>query len=89
MNAEPASSRSRHLDLADLTAEANGQAISDRAREHLAACEHCRAEANRWNLVAGGVRDLAAATPRVAQPARPRPTGPRLLTGTGRRLSPQ
>jgi len=73
-----------HLDLGDLIAEVNGQAIDDRAREHLARCEHCRAEANRWDLVAGGVRGLAAATPETAQPARPgglRHTRPRGLAG--------
>jgi hypothetical protein len=79
MNAGPADT---HLDLGDLIAEVTGQAIDDRAREHLARCEHCRAEANRWDLVAGGVRRLAAATPEMAQPARPgrlrhtRPGGP-------------
>jgi hypothetical protein len=73
-----------HLDLGDLIAEVNGQAIDDRAREHLARCEHCRAEANRWDLVAGGVRHLAAAAPETAQPARPdelRHTRPRGLAG--------
>jgi hypothetical protein len=68
MNARPADT---HLDLGDLIAEVNGQAVDARAREHLARCEHCRAEANRWGLVAGGVRRLAAATPETAQPARP------------------
>lgn len=75
----------RHLDLADLIAEANGQAIGDQAREHLAACEHCRAEANRWDLVASGVRTLMDATPQVAQPARPWHAGPRVITGPRRR----
>jgi hypothetical protein len=46
---------------------------------------YCRLEANRWNLVAEGVRDLAAATPAAAKPARPRHTGPRVLAGPGRR----
>jgi hypothetical protein len=68
MNADAAP----HLDLEDLIAEATGQAIDARTRKHLAGCEHCRAEANRWNLVAGGVRDLVAGTPEAAQPARPR-----------------
>jgi len=82
MNAGPADT---HLDLGDLIAEVTGQAIDDRAREHLARCEHCRAEANRWDLVAGGVRGLAAATPETAQPARPgglRHTRPRGLAGS-------
>ena len=74
MNAGPADTRSPHLDLEDLIAEVTGQATDDRAREHLARCEHCRAEANRWNLVADGVRGLAADTPETAQPARPRHT---------------
>ncbi|HEX3926021.1 MAG TPA: hypothetical protein VHY31_27360, partial [Streptosporangiaceae bacterium] len=34
----------------------------------IARCEHCRAEANRWDLVAGGVRGLAAAVPEPARP---------------------
>jgi hypothetical protein len=72
MNAGPADT---HLDLGDLIAEVTGQAVDDRARDHLARCEHCRAEANRWDLVAGGVRRLAAATPEPARPARP--GGPR------------
>jgi hypothetical protein len=56
-----------HLDLEDLIAEVTGQAIDDRAREHLTRCEHCRAEANRWDLVTRGVRGLAAAaTPGLA-----------------------
>jgi hypothetical protein len=85
MNAGPADTRSPHLDLADLIAEVNGQAIDDRAREHLARCEHCRAEASRWHLVAGGIHGLAAATPEVAQPARPRRGRPRVLAGSRRR----
>ena len=76
MNTGPADTRSPHLDLEDLIADVTGQAVDDRAREHLARCEHCRAEANRWDLVASGVRSLAAATPEAAQPARPRPTRP-------------
>jgi hypothetical protein len=51
---------STHLGLEDLIAEVNGQAIGDRAREHLAGCEQCQLETNRWNLVADGIRDLAA-----------------------------
>lgn len=65
-----------HLDLEDLIAEATGQAIADGAREHLARCEHCRAEANRWDLVASGVRGLAAASPEMTQPAWPLRTRP-------------
>lgn len=85
MNADPADTRSPHLDLGDLIAEVTGQAIDDRAREHLTRCEHCGAEANRWNLVAGGVRGLAAATPEAAPPARPRHNRPRVLAGPRRR----
>jgi len=85
MNAGHADTRSPHLDLGDLIAEVNGQAIDDRAREHLTRCEHCRAEVNRWDLVAGGVRGLAAAAPEVAQPARPRLTRPGVLAGPRRR----
>ena len=85
MNTGPADTSSTHLDLGDLIAEVNGQAIDDRAREHLARCEHCRAEANRWGLVAGGVRGLMAATPEAAQPARPQHTRPRVPAGPRRR----
>jgi hypothetical protein len=74
MNAGPADTRSPHLDLADLIAEVTGQPVGDRAREHLASCAHCQREATRWNLVADGVRGLAAAAPETAQPARPRST---------------
>ena len=89
MNAD---TRSPHLDLEDLIAEAAGQPVSDRAREHLAGCEHCQLEANRWNLVADGVRGLAAAAPEAAQPeaaqpARPRRTGQRVLAGPWRRAA--
>jgi hypothetical protein len=85
MNTGPADTSSTHLDLGDLIAEVNGQAIDDRAREHLARCERCRAEANRWDLVAGGVRGLMAATPEAAQPARPQHTRPRIPAGPRRR----
>jgi hypothetical protein len=77
MNAGPADTRSPHLDLGELIAEAAGQPVADRSREHLTHCEHCRTEANRWGLVAGGVRGLAADPPQAAQPARPRRTGQR------------
>jgi hypothetical protein len=85
MNTGPADIRSPHLDLEELIAEVTGQAIDDRAREHLARCEHCRAEAGRWDLVAGGVRALAAAAPEPAQPARPQHNRPRVLAGPRRR----
>jgi hypothetical protein len=81
MNADPADTRDRHLDLEDLIAGAAGQPIGDRARAHLATCERCRREANRWNLLADGVRGLAAAAPGTAQPARPRRTRRRVLAG--------
>ncbi len=85
MNAGPADTRSPHLDLGDLIAEVTGQPVDDRAREHLARCEHCRAEANRWDAVAAGVRGLAAAAPQAAPPARPRHARLRVLPGPGRR----
>ena len=85
MNADPTDTRSPHLDLGDLIAGAAGQPAGDRAREHLARCEHCQLEASRWNLVADGVRGLAAAAPGIAQPARPRRTGRRGLAGPWRR----
>jgi hypothetical protein len=79
MNADPAGTRHPHLDLSDLIAGAAGQPVGGWAREHLAGCEHCQLEANRWNLVAEGVRGLAAAAPEAAQPARPRRTRQRVL----------
>ena len=82
MNADPTGT---HLDLGDLIAGAAGQPVGDRAREHLASCEHCQREANRWDLVADGVRGLAAAAPETAQPARPRRTGQRVPAGPWRR----
>ena len=42
MNADPTDTRYPHLDLGDLIAGAAGQPIGDRAREHLARCEHCQ-----------------------------------------------
>jgi predicted anti-sigma-YlaC factor YlaD len=85
MNADSAHSRFPHLDLEDLIAEVTGRRAGDRAREHLASCEHCRAEASRWSFVADGVRGLAAATLQGEQPARPRRAGPRALAGSRRR----
>jgi hypothetical protein len=85
MNAGPADTHSSHLDLEDLIAEVTGRPVDARAREHLTRCEHCRAEANRWDLVAGGVRGLAAAAPEPAQPSQPRPIRPRVLAGARRR----
>jgi Domain of unknown function (DUF5666) len=85
MNTDPADTRDPHLDLDDLIARAAGQSIGDRARKHLAACEHCQLEANRWNLVAEGVRGLAAAAPETAQPARPRRARQHVLAGPWRR----
>jgi hypothetical protein len=87
MNADPPNTRLPHLDLEDLIAQVTGQATGDRAREHLAACEHCRAEATRWNLVADGVRGLGTATPEVAHPAPQRPAGSRVLAGPRRRTT--
>ena len=71
MNTDPADTRYPHLDVGALIASAAGQPIGDRPRAHLAGCEPCQLEANRWNLVADGVRDLAAAAPESAQPAWP------------------
>jgi hypothetical protein len=87
MNADSADTRSPHLDLDDLLAGLDGQAIGNQARDHLATCEQCRAEANRWNVVAGGVRALAAAMPEPAPPARPRHTGLQVLAGPKRRTT--
>jgi hypothetical protein len=85
MNTGPADTHSPHLDLEHLIAEVTGKQIDGRVRAHLARCEQCRTEANRWNLVADGVRGLAADTPEAAQPARPRHLWPRVLAGPGRR----
>jgi len=85
MNTDPTGTRYPHLDLGDLVAGAAGQPVGDRAPEHLAGCEHCQREVNRWNLVADGVRSLAAA-PEAAQPARPRRTGRHVLAGPWRRV---
>ena len=79
MNTDPADTRSPHLDLGDLIAGAAGQPVGGRARAHLAGCEQCRREAGRWDLVADGVRGLAATAPQTAQPARPRRTRGRVL----------
>jgi hypothetical protein len=84
MNTDPTDTRQPHLDLGDLIAGAAGQLLGDQAREHLASCEHCQLEANRWLLVADGVRGLAAAAPETAQPARPRRTGRPVLPGPWR-----
>jgi Domain of unknown function (DUF5666) len=72
MNADSADTRYPHLDLDNLIAVAAGQAVSDRTQEHLASCEHCQREANRWNVVAGGIRSLAADAPEAAERARQR-----------------
>src|ERR1700689_275165 len=96
MNTDPAGTRSPHLDLEDLIAQVTGQAINDRALDHLARCEHCRTEVNRWDLVASGVRGLAGDGvhdlagdgvhgPADAQPGRARRSGQRLLAGPWRR----
>jgi hypothetical protein len=69
-----------HLDLGDLIAGAAGQPVADRARQHLAVCEHCQLEARRWNLIADGVRDLATAAPEAAEPGWPQPARQRVRT---------
>jgi len=74
-----------HLDLADLVGGATGQEADDRVLEHLASCGDCRAEAERWNLVADAVRALADATPEVAPPTRLRHTGRHVLADPRRR----
>ena len=85
MNADPADTCHPHLDLEDLMAGAAGQPIGDRAREHLAGCELCQRDATRWNLVADGVRGLAAAAaPGTLRPGRPRRVGRRVPAGPWR-----
>jgi hypothetical protein len=80
MNADHADTRDLHLDLGNLLAGAANEPVSDWARQHLARCERCQREANRWNLVAGGVRALAAAAPETAPAAGRRLTRRRVLT---------
>ena len=78
---------STHLDLEDLIAEVTGRAIGGQAREHLADCEQCQLEANRWNLVSDGVRDLAAEAAQGQEPAPPLRTGRHVLAGPWRRAA--
>jgi hypothetical protein len=85
MNADTTGTRDAHLDLEDLIAGASGQPASGRAREHLAGCEQCQREVNRWDLVAGGIRGLAAAAPDPARPAAAPRTGRRGPAGRWRR----
>jgi Domain of unknown function (DUF5666) len=85
MNADPTDTGHPHLDLEDLIAGAAGQPVGGRAREHLAGCEPCQREANRWNLIADGVRSVAATAPGTAQPVRPRRTRRRVPSGPWRR----
>jgi hypothetical protein len=85
MNTDPVDPRDPHLDLADLIAGAAGRPVGLRAREHLATCEHCQLEADRWNLVADGVRGLAAVAPGTAEPARPHRARGRVLAARWRR----
>jgi len=61
-----------HLDLTDLIGAATGQDADNRVTAHLAGCADCRAEADRWNVVAAGVRGLVADTPEMRPLARPR-----------------
>src|SRR5579875_34177 len=83
MNADAAGIRDPHLDLSDLIAEAAGRPPGARAREHLAACENCRREANRWSLVADAVRSVAFAAPEAAELDRPHSIGPLGTTPLG------
>ena len=70
----------------DAFAGAAQDSLGRAAFERIISCEHCRVEANRWDLVADGVRRLAAATPQVAPPVRPRHTRPRVLAGPRRTM---
>jgi predicted anti-sigma-YlaC factor YlaD len=83
MNSDSAGTRYPHLDLETLVAEASGQPIDDHARGHLASCEACQREAGQWNLIADGVRGLAAdvpeAGPQATRPGRPGRAGRRVL----------
>lgn len=58
---------SRHIELADMLAEINGDTAGAHARAHLAACADCRAETDGWAAVADGVSFLAAS---IAVPTR-------------------
>jgi Domain of unknown function (DUF5666) len=79
MNADTTDTRNPHLDLDDLIAGAAGEPVGDRAREHLTGCEHCQLEAKRWNLVAEGVRAVAAAAPEASQSGWPQRTRRRVV----------
>ncbi len=81
---------SPHLDLAELLSEANGEPADGPAREHLAACQSCRAEARRWGTVADGVRGLVADAPgQAAVPDLVRPPGRSRRTGPARLADPR
>ncbi len=67
---------SLHLGMETLIAEAGGEA-GEGVQEHLASCAACRAEAESWRAVGGGVRHLVAAAP--VPPALPGG----VLTGAG------
>ncbi len=81
-----ADTRYPHLDLGELISGAAGHPVDDRAARHLASCEHCQLEAKRWNLVAEGVRGLAATAPEAAQPGWPQRTRRRVRTPWRRAL---
>jgi hypothetical protein len=85
MNADAADTRHPHLDLESLIAGAAGQPVGDGARAHLARCEQCQREADRWNLVADGVRGLAADASGPARPARPLRTRRQVFAGRWQR----
>jgi anti-sigma factor RsiW len=83
MNTGPAHTRSSHLDLTELIAGAAGRPAGDDARAHLTSCGECRAEASRWNIVADGVRSLAADAAKTGQPAPVQPLQERRPTRRG------
>ena len=84
MNTSDADTRSPHLALEDLIAEVNGQLADDQARAHLAHCQECQAEKDRWAKVAGGVRGIAA--PAAGQPGQPATRRRRVLAGSRPRV---
>jgi len=59
----------RHLDIEKLLAVVDGTFLDEGAKAHLAICSVCRSDAERWAMVAAGVRHLAAAVPSPTTPS--------------------
>jgi len=87
----------QHLELEELLAKVNGRALDGEVGKHLASCQACRLEAERWAAVAGGLHYLmgqapslpplereAFASPKTSRGLHLRRAGIRLLGGTNR-----